>query len=201
MPLSRITVTCTIEGISPLCQSRYHDEPHLEGERDDAYDIRTWRLHLHVVNGLVHIPAKAMHDALTEAAKYSKRQIPGQGKATWTQKFASGLAIFGDINLGIDANSVDNVPVYCNSDGRRGSGSRVIRRFPIMPAWGATFDINILDPIITKEVFAEMLEEAGMFIGIGQNRPQNRGTHGRFRPVDIQRQGEQIPDQRQRRDA
>ena len=96
MPLSLITATVSIVGISPLCQSRYHDEPALEGEQHDAYDIRTWRLHLHVKNGTVHIPAKALHDALTEAAKYSKRQIPGQGKATWTQKFASGIAFLDD---------------------------------------------------------------------------------------------------------
>ena len=201
MALSVITVTCTIEGISPLCQSRYHDEPKLEGETGEAYDIRTWRSHLHVKNGTVHIPQKALHDGLTEAAKYSKRQIPGQGKATWTQKFASGIAILEDIDLTIDPATVVAVPVYCHSDGKRGSGSRVIRRFPIMPKWGATFDVTILDPIIHEDIFTEMLEQAGMYIGVGQNRPQNRGVHGRFRVVDIQWKGEQQPDLRRRRAA
>jgi predicted CxxxxCH...CXXCH cytochrome family protein len=193
MPLSTITAVCTIEGISPLCQSRYHAEPKLEGETDDAYDLRTWRKHLHIKRDTVHIPQKAMHDALTSAAQYSKRKIPGQGKATWTQKFASGIALLNDIDLGIDPDTVDNVPVYCHSNGRPGSGSRVLRHFPIMPRWTATFEVIILDPIVTQDIFTDTLEQAGMYIGVGQNRPQNRGIHGRFRVLKIEWRGEQQP--------
>ena len=189
--MNTITATVTLESMSPLCQSRYHDEPHLEGETSDAYDLRVWRSKMHVKDGTVHIPAKALHDAVTEAAKYSKQQIPGQGKATWTQKFASGIALFEDVSLGIDVDDVDCVAVPCNADGVRGSGKRVIRRFPIVPKWTATFDITILDPIVTKEVLTDMLEKAGLYIGVGQNRPQNRGTHGRFRVIDIDWKGEQ----------
>lgn len=196
--ISTITARCTLESTSPYCQSRYHGEPHLEGETGEAYDIRTWRYHLHVENGSVVIPARAIHDALTDGAKYTKRQIPGQGKATWTQKFASGIAIFEDIVLNIDPDTVVCVPVYCHSNGQRGSGTRVLRRFPIMPKWEATFDIHILDPIITEDVFTDMVEQAGMFIGIGQNRPANRGVHGRFRLVELEWLGEAQPEQRRR---
>lgn len=199
--LNSQTAHCIIESISPYCQSRYHGEPGLEGETPDAYDVRTWRHHLHVKNKTVHIPARAIHDALTEAAKYSKRQIPGQGKATWTQKFASGIALLDDIDLRIDPETVDYVPVYANADGRRGSGRRVLRRFPIIPQWRAEFDVTILDPIIVEDVFTEMMEQAGVYIGIGQNRPQNRGVHGRFRPVEIKWIGEQQPDRRKFRAA
>lgn len=199
--ISRIKARCSLESQSPYCQSRYHDEPKLEKEMPDAYDIRTWRLHMHVTNGTVHIPARAIHDALTEAAKYSKRQIDGQGKATWTQKFASGIALFEDIDLGIDPKEVDNVGVYCHADGRRGSGRRVTRRFPIIPYWNATFDVHILDPIIVEDVFVEMLEQAGLYIGIGQNRPQNRGVHGRFNVLQVEWIGSAEPDLRHSRSA
>jgi hypothetical protein len=198
MPLSLMTVTCSIESISPLCQSRNHGEPKLEGEQDDALDIRTWRQRMHVKNGTVHIPAKAMHDALAEAAKYSKRKIPGQGKATWTQKFASGITILEDIDLRVDPDTVGHVPVFCHATGVPGSGKRVIRRFPIIPQWVATFEVTILDPIITEDIFTEMLEQAGMFIGIGQNRPQNRGVHGRFRVLGVEWKGERQPDLKRR---
>lgn len=201
MAINMITATCSIVGVSPLCQSRFHDEPHLEGETPDAYDLRTWRLRLHVQNGSVHVPAKAMADALTSAAKYSKRQIPGQGKATWTAKFASGVGIFHDIDLRIDPATVPCMPVYCHANGQPGSGRRVIRRFPIMTPWGAEFEVNILDPIITQDIFTEMLEQAGMFVGIGQNRPQNRGVHGRFRVEKVTWKGEQLPDLRRARAA
>lgn len=199
--LSIITARPTLESISPYCQSRYHDEPKLEGETPDAYDLRTWRSHMHVKNGTVHIPAKAIHDALSSGAKYSKRQIPGQGKATWTAKFAAGIALLDDIDLAVDTASVDCVPVYCHSSGKPGTGSRVLRRFPIVPRWRATFDVNILDPIITQQIFTEMLEQAGMFVGIGQNRPENRGVHGRFRVIEVEWLGEAQPAQRGRRAA
>ena len=184
--LSDITARCTIESISPLCQSRFHDEPKLEGEDPNSYDLRTWRKHMHIHNGTVHIPATAVRLALVEAAKYSKRQIPNQGRATWTAKFSSAIAMLEDIDLGIDPAEVGYVPVMCNANGKPGPGTRVLRRFPIIPNWKATFDVNILDPIIIEDVFTEMLDQAGMFIGIGQNRPANRGVHGRFRTVAVE---------------
>lgn len=192
--ISKVSALCTIESISPLCQSRYHGEPKLEGESDDAMDLRTWRKHLHVSNGTVHIPAKGFHDAMVEAAQYSKKKIPGQHGATWTAKFASGITLFEDIDTGIDPDTVDCVTVYCHANGKRGSGQRVSRRFPIIPKWRATFEVTILDPIIIEPIFTEILEQAGMFIGLGQNRPQNRGVHGRFRIVSVDWRGEQQPE-------
>lgn len=176
---------CHIVGATVLSQSKQHDEPRLEGEGPEAYDIRTWRskLNIGVIDGVrtVVIPAHGMHQAIAAAAKYSKRQIPNQGKATWTKKFEAGIALLEDIPLNIDPDTVTNVVISANADGVRGSGKRVPRRFPQMPAWEAKFDVQVLDPIITESVFREMLEIAGMFIGIGRFRPEKGGTNGRFR--------------------
>lgn len=194
----------TIAGTAPLSQSHQHDVPKLEGEGPDAYDQRTWRskLNTETVNGKpsVIIPAFGMQCAIADAAKYSKRQIPGQGKATWTQKFKSGISVVGPLALGIDPDDVSPIAVNVNADGVRGSGKRVLRRFPqIPPGWKTTFDVLILDPIITQDVFTEMLELAGLFMGVGQFRPERGGTNGRFivekiewqdnrRPVSVQRE-------------
>jgi len=182
--------TLTIEGISPYSQSRQHEEPMLDKEARDAYDLRTWRSKLNVslINGqpTVVIPAHGMHQAIAAAAKYSKRQIPGQGKATWTKKFEAGIALLEDPSLGISPDSVSMVTISANADGVRGSGKRVPRRFPIVPiGWKTTFDIHILDSIITEDVFREMVEIAGMFIGIGRFRPEKGGTNGRFRIASL----------------
>jgi hypothetical protein len=186
MALSTITARCHLISMAPMTQSKMYDVPELEGESKDAYDKRNWRLHQTVRNGTVHIPARAMHMALADAARYSKRQIPGQGKATWTAKFAAGIAMLSDVNLGIDAAKTDYIDIPCNADGVRGSGKRVMRRFPIMPEWEAKFDVIILDPIITEEIFSEMLELAGLFVGVGQYRPQNSGTNGRWRVESVE---------------
>lgn len=181
MALSLIVAHCTLESLAPYSQSRKHDEPKLEGEGSDEYNKRTWRSQMFVENGTVHIPASGMHQALAAAAKYSKKQIPGQGKATWTKKFEAGIAFFANIDTGIAPGDVGYIDIYANADGVRGSGKRVMRRFPIIPKWSATFDVHILDPIITDEVFSEMVELAGMFIGIGRYRPEKSGTNGRFK--------------------
>ena len=177
--------TVTLTSFSPMSQSRQHSAPRLEGESHDAYDQRTWRHKMHVEtrNGrrVVVTPQTGLHQAIAAAAKYSKKQIPGQGKATWTAKFAAGIMLIENPSLGIDPETVDCVTISANADGVRGSGKRVTRRFPQFPEWETTFDVYILDPIITEDVFREMVEIAGMFVGIGQFRPQNLGSNGRFK--------------------
>lgn len=179
--------TVTIRGFSPMTYSRPHQEPKLDGEQPDAYDKRTWKSKAHVnKDGFVVIPSVAMRRALSATAKYLKEKIPGQKNATWTAKFESGISIVEDIVT--DVREGDLIPhdVYVNADGIRGSGRRVWRRFPqVNPGWTATFDIVIVDPIITKDILAKMIEAAGIFNGIGQYRPQNGGENGRFTVVDI----------------
>jgi hypothetical protein len=176
----------TIEGITPYSQSRQHDEPKLEGENHEAYDVRTWRHKLSVedVDGKpsVVIPAHGLHQCIAAAAKYSKRQIPGQGKATWTAKFLAGISIMTNPSLDMDPAEVPSITISANADGVRGSGKRVPRRFPLIArGWRAEVEVWILDPIITQDVFREMAEVAGMFIGIGRFRPEKGGTNGRFK--------------------
>ena len=180
--------TVAIEGISPMTQSKMHSDPKLAGELADAYDMRTWRSKLNVSDDgkSIVIPAVAVHQALVSAAKYSKQQIPGQGKATWTAKFQAGIMLMESPRLNIDPESVGHIVISANSDGVRGSGKRVARRFPIIPTgWRSEFQIYVIDPIITRQVMADMLEKAGLFIGLGQFRPQNGGTNGRFRIVRL----------------
>lgn len=178
--------TVTLVGIAPMTQSRAHETPKLDGENPNDYDIRTWRnkLTTETVDGkpTIVINAHGVMQCFAAAAKYSKRQIPGQGKATWTAKFTAGITLLESPKLNIDPATVQSITISANADGVRGSGKRVPRRFPVIPiGWSTTFDVYILDPIITEQVFREMVELAGMFIGIGQFRPQNGGTNGRFK--------------------
>lgn len=191
MSISASIATLTIVGIQPMSHSHQHDTPKLEGENPNDYDIRTWLLKLNTEErdgkNTVVIPAHGFHQCIAAAAKYSKRQIPGQGKATWTAKFTSGITLMENPSLNIEPHTIKSVTISANADGVRGSGKRVPRRFPQMPAgWTSTFDVYVLDPIITEQVFREMVELAGMFIGLGQFRPQNGGTNGRFRIEKLQ---------------
>ena len=175
--------TVTITGLSPLSQSRQHDEPRLEGESPDDYDARTWRMKLNVDDktGTVVIPAHGMHQSIIAAAKYTGEKIAGQGNKTWTAKFTTGLAFLQAVDTGLKPADAACVAISANADGVRGSGKRVRRRFPVYNEWSATFEVYILDPIITEAQFRKVMQVAGMFIGVGRFRPENGGTNGRFR--------------------
>lgn len=181
--------TAALKSMSPYSQSRLHDEPAFEKESKDAYEKRTWLSKAHIGDkGTLVIPAVSMHQAIMEGAKYSKRQIPGQGKATWTAKFKSGIAIMQNIDTGIRKDDVPFIDVWCDAQGKTGAmaSTRVQRRFPQVPEWEASFDIWILDPIITADILREMLDVAGLFIGIGRWRPSmSAGMNGRFSVTDL----------------
>ncbi|MGE4044487.1 MAG: hypothetical protein AB7F35_06515 [Acetobacteraceae bacterium] len=180
--------TVTIVGLTPMTQSHQHNSPKLEGESPDDYDTRTWRnkLNTDATGGAVVIPMHGMMQCIAAAAKYSKRKIPGQRNATWTAKFTAGVMLMESPSLDIAPNAVSSITISANADGVRGSGKRVPRRFPVIPAgWRSTFDVYILDPVITEDVFRDMLELAGVFIGVGQFRPENGGTNGRFKVAEL----------------
>lgn len=182
--------TVTLKSVTPYSQSRQHGSPALKSEAKDAYEMRTWKEKAHVTDtNTLGIPAMSFLQSVMEGAKYSKRQIPGQGKATWTAKFKSGLMIVDQlIDTGIAMDDVNHVDVMCDAKGMTGSAvsTRVLRRFPQVPAWNAKFDVWVMDPIITPDVFEEMVNIAGLFIGIGRWRPaMNGGMNGRFQIADL----------------
>jgi hypothetical protein len=175
---SRIIAEVSLKSMSPYSQSRPHQEPAYENENPGDYDKRTWQSHLHVENGFVVLPGKALYTAICDAAQYSMRKIVGN--FTWTKKFESGIVIFENPSLGIRPEDVGFIDVYCDSKGKRNGSSRVMRRYPQIPEWQMTFDIHVIDPIITEDMLSEMIGMAGLYKGIGRYRPENRGTNGRF---------------------
>lgn len=175
--------TVTLKGITPYSQSRAYgmDEPKLEKETHDAYEKRTWRKRLHVnERGYVFIPPMAWKNALSEAAKYNPRQIKGQGKATYTKNIEAGVLVMTQVELPIKAEDVPGEWYFVPADGRRGSGKRVHKCFPVIREWGGVVEFHILDEKLTPEIFTSTLTDAGQFIGIGRFRPRNNGYYGRF---------------------
>lgn len=175
-----------LEGITPYSQSKHYETPLLEKEGKDEYDKRTWRDRMHVnQDGEVFIPPMAVKNCLSEAAKFLSLQIPGKGKATYTKHFEAGILIINPINLGIKAESVQCEALFVPADGKRGSGTRVTRRFPRIDSWSGQVEIVVVDETITKPVLQKHLEEAGNLIGVGRFRPRNNGYYGRFRVTEL----------------
>jgi hypothetical protein len=172
----------TLKSISPYSQSRFHNSPKLEKELADAYEERTWRekCHFDAKTQELFIPPMAFANSIKEAAKYRNIQIPGKGKSTFTKHFEAGLMVFAPLPLRVTKKEVAGEWIYANADGMRGGSRRVMRCFPVVYEWQGAVEYIILDDIITKDVFEEVLFTSGQLIGIGRFRPRNLGFFGRF---------------------
>ena len=94
------TAIVTIKGVAPYCASRFHNTPRLEKETPDAYEQRTWREKAHYdEDGIAFIPGKAFKFALATCARKLGLQVPGRGKKTYKDSFASGVLILENLSL------------------------------------------------------------------------------------------------------
>lgn len=178
-----LMVSFTIEGISPLSQSRPVQSIKDTGETHDAFEQRTWRERMHVdAGGQVIIPPMAIKNALGDCAKYLSESVPGKGKSTYTKHFEAGVMAVDPIPLGVKAADVPGERLFVPSDGRRGGGARVWKTFPLINPWSGPVTLYVIDPVLTAkpEVIERYLGHCGKFIGIGRFRPRNAGFYGRF---------------------
>jgi hypothetical protein len=175
----------TLQSKSPYSQGRHYSReavPLLEKEGADAYERRTWRNRIHKdKDGRVFIPPMAIKNCLAEAAKFLSMQIPGKGKATYTKHFEAGVMVIDPIGLPILADEVPGEELFVPADGKRGSGRRVTRWFPLIEEWRGSTVIHVIDETITADVLRKHIIEAGNLIGIGRFRPRNNGYYGRFK--------------------
>jgi len=173
--------TVHLEGSSPYSQSKPHQTDKLKDESADNYEKRTWREKAHANgDGKLFIPPMALKNCLAEAALFKSMKKAGKGQATWTKHFLAGILVTDPILLPLTKESVPGEWVYCNADGKKGSGTRVFRCFPLIHKWEGNAIFQVLDDEITEDIFRYMLTEAGKFIGIGRFRPRNGGFYGRF---------------------
>lgn len=172
---------CELESISPYSQSRHYTVEKLPRELPVDYEKRTWRERCHVgPDGHLFIPPMAFANAIKQAAKYAAISIPGQGSARYTKNFEAGIMVADKLILPETLETVQGEWLFVPSDGRRGGGKRVDKCFPVIPEWEGKVIFYILDDIIVKDVFAQVLDVAGSLVGIGRFRPSNTGYYGRF---------------------
>lgn len=182
-----IKATVHLESVSPYSPSRMHDTPKLEKEGWDDHEKRTWREKAHTdENGQIFLPPMGFKLCLAECAKFISEQIPGKGKATWTKHFEAGVLCMEPLVLPVKKDEVKGEWFNMNSDGKRGSGKRVRRCFPVIPEWKGSVNFYVIDRTITEKVFKHHMEEAGKFIGVGRFRPRNGGFYGRFKVTGLE---------------
>lgn len=195
-PMLPRRVKVKLTSIAPYSASRMVTEPRIGKEKPEVWDRRTWHLKANVDDeGNCIIPAVAFKFAMINAAKYCNIKIEGGGGSKFTKHFTSGLTVESSIKLGVTQKEIASQPdrysktYMMNAKGVRGPGSRVPRVLPFFEQWQGEIEMIVLDPIIDKKVFAEVMHAAGNYIGVGQYRPENGGDCGRFMVEKIEWMG------------
>lgn len=179
--------TCTLHSLSPLSQSAFTDSPKKKDETHDEHAFRIWREKMHVADGEVYVPGMAIKYAIDEAAKRMGRPTgKSGGKELFGKYFQAGVQVDSNVLLGVKADDVQPTKVMCDPGGKKGKqgGSRVPRYFPHIPKWSGKLSITVFDETISKELLEETVQYAGVFVGVGQFRPENQGAFGRFQAKD-----------------
>jgi hypothetical protein len=188
--------TVKITGVTPYSQSAYVPDTRGDNEPHDDYERRTvgQKAHFNESTGEIFIPGMAFKWSIQAAAQYLGISVPGKGKTKFGSIFGPAVTVLSDVNIGHNIKDVSpddkktktkakNAKWYLmNSDGRRGSGSRVPRIFPEWDKWEGTIQFMVTDPAITEEIFEKHIKAAGDYIGVGRFRPQKPtfGTYGKF---------------------
>lgn len=164
---------------APVFEKRKSDETH------EQLEERVWREKVRrTASGQVYVQPFALKNALEAAG--SRLNMKLTGKATYTKLFRQGIVIQDEIILRgttgkpLTIDDVRPIQMFVPSDGKRGSGKRVMKIFPQVQEWNASVEILCFDNRLTEDVVRAHLEEAGKFIGFGSMRVENGGVAGRF---------------------
>lgn len=177
------TAICHLVGISPYSPSRPFESEMARGEKHEAFDERCWREHAHIDNkGEIIIPFMGFKYALDDASKLTQRKM--KGNQTYSKTMSTGVIMDQPLALGIKRDALtieDSIRIYANADGKRGSGTRVWRRYPQIAPWKGKLRCTLINPAIDEGIFEEYIREAGLYIGVGRFRPAGSGgVNGRW---------------------
>jgi hypothetical protein len=169
-------INVRIEGITPLLMNRFRDAQ-IEGKtKKHSGSAKEQnpedKLYLH--DGVPHLPAVYLRNALIDAAKQFK--LTGKGKSTWSKVFGSSL----DVKPEMSAIEPAGWVVYRIAAVNPMTKGRMMVSRPRFDKWGATFDLELLDDSIPAEVVKEVIDHAGLHTGVGDWRPEKKGMFGKF---------------------
>mgnify|MGYP003453068903 FL=1 len=177
--------TCLLRSSTPYSQGNFFTTERTAKMKADEHDKLYWRERAHTIKsgpdaGKMFIPAQQFKNSLLDAARFLGMKVKGKGQATYSKHFAAGVLCNDSLVLPVLVSSLEPEIVWCAADGKPGSGTKVQRRFPIVPSWSGTVTFTIADETIDDQTFLEHLRHAGSLIGIGRWRPIKNGSYGRF---------------------
>jgi hypothetical protein len=199
-------ISYKITGLTPLLFNRRsmmmedgEEFKQKKGEETSAFDLRIWPEKAHAnPDGTLFIPDTWIRQALIDTQKATRHAIKPpamkgvkqRADATMKPYFISGLSIENSPLMTMGTTQAANkcLRPATKADLRAmkqmcripstGGVIPVIR--PMLPVWSATVSITITDEVINEPVIRECLEWVGRYSGMGDWRPQNGGSYGKF---------------------
>jgi len=173
---SEIRYLVEVKGVSPLLMNRFIPEQIVETRvrRSNANDVSVEdKLYL-TEDGRPYVPNTYIRNSLIEAGKSIR--IKGRGKSTYSKLLGSSLIVQPDAIL-IDSTS--GWEPFTTTAVNPTTKGRVMVTRPMFKDWKLSFEAVVLDDI-PEEVFRDILDEAGRYVGIGDWRPAKKGMYGKF---------------------
>ena len=180
------TVDVTIEGITPLLLCRFTDAAQMTATSSTRSSIATdagsprciagAALYLDD-EGVSGIPQPNLYRSIIDAGKYFKI---GKSKVT-TLKSSIIPAAIGMHPLFLPIRSeggwkVDTRPVRIPS-----TGGRILRHRPCYDDWSLSFTLEYDERMIGPKLLREIVDAAGIRVGLGDFRPDCKGPFGKYK--------------------
>jgi hypothetical protein len=167
-----------ITGQNPLLINRFHEEARLQATRGIHERHTDWpeakidaaaRLYSDP-DGKPYFPAENLRQAIITAA--ARQKI---GRRAATSDMAGALYLTPDALPLYGEWTVDERPVVIPA-----TKGRLVRARPRFDTWSIAGDLAFDERLVDMQLVRTCVDQAGMYVGIGDFRPQKKGPYGRF---------------------
>jgi len=183
-----LRIAVTIEGLSPYMPHRFNEaaEQQVSGgvsavsslDRGNPREIAESFLYKDK-DGNPVITQPALFGSIMQAGKFHKL---GKSKITTQQtSLVPGYMAVVGAYFALEHNQpwrVDSRPVRIPA-----TGGRIIQHRPMFDDWKTTFEIEVFDGGFSEKLVRQLVDDAGLRIGIGDLRPEKKGPFGRFKVI------------------
>ncbi len=173
-----------IEGVTALLMNKFNEASLDGGNRDKNETPREAALKTAYIsdNGILYYPAENIFACLVCAGKYHKI---GKNKVTTMKSslipagitMLSTSCLFGTPSFEVDSRSVV-IP---------STGGRIMKHRARLDKWATHFEIEVDNNLISEKMARQIVDDAGSKVGLGDFRPDRKGSFGKFKVVKWER--------------
>lgn len=165
-------VKVKISSITPLLMHRFPTEPVEAIEKkskEEQADLAAYRME----TGELFIPSIAIQRALVQGAAYSK----GKGRGSLKKQAAACILVFPEhVLLGTQEYVIDSRAVVVPA-----TRGRIMRHRPRFDEWSVAFEVEYDDVLISEKQLRQIIDDAGLRVGLLDFRPERNGSFGRYK--------------------